>query len=83
MFVLQFDEEDGGRTTEGWVKHDLENGSLDTYWMGNAASDAVSDSPDPVAYLRELLAHVNVSDADKVEALIHALAQSARDGMRG
>ena len=69
--------EDGARTTEGWVKHDLEAGQLDTMWLQNAAVDSMDAPRDhnasPVEYLEALLSNVDITDADKLRAALTAL----------
>lgn len=81
MFDFEFaPTEDGARTTEGWVKHDLENSLYDTYWLDCAASDAIAESPnDPEAYLLALLSNVNVPDDRKVEALVSSLIRTLKE----
>ena len=84
MIDFEFGEDGGARTCEGWVKHDLESGSLGTYWLGNAVSDALMDHPeDPAAYVTALLDEVNVSDKDKIAALIWQLVTTFRENSRG
>lgn len=80
-FDFNFDPDaSGARTTEGWVKHDLEAGQLGTFWLRCAAVDALMDSPDdPTAYVLDLLSHVDVPDAAKVEALAIALTGTVAD----
>ena len=75
MFDWTVDDE--ARTTEGWVKHDLEAGQLDTMWLQNAAVDAM-DAPlahnaSPVEYLEALLSNVDISAEDKLRAALTAL----------
>lgn len=77
MQMFDWTTDGDARTTEGWVKHDLERGELDTYWLNNAAVDAVSDAArygvTPDEYLIRLLDNVDVPEKAKVRALAHAL----------
>lgn len=77
MEMFEFGADDSARTTEGWVKHDLEAGDLHTYWLRNAVSDSLDAPRDynvsPVEYMEALLSNVNVPDQAKIRALLFAL----------
>lgn len=86
MFEIPFDfnpTPEGAYTTEGWVKHDLESGGTDTYWLDNAASDAVMDADDlkvtPYEYLACLLLNVQVPTEVKLEAALRSLARLVQE----
>lgn len=74
---------EGARTTEGWVKHDLEAGNTATMWLRNAASDALADSTHygvtPLAYMEEILDNVEASPQVIRRALLEALLTAVRE----
>lgn len=79
MFNFDFSPAgDDARTTEGWVKHDLESGRTDSDWLSCSAIDAMY-TDDPAGYLTELLSHVEVSDAVRLRALAGTVVELQRE----
>lgn len=76
----------GGRSTEGWVKYDLESGVTDTQWLNNAVSDAMDDAEyydtTPLAYLEALLDNVEAPALDVRRALICALLRATAEARK-